>query len=109
MLAANSLRNADYQLDQPNITESYAVPVLNGQKGCYRNSSIKYLPFEDLCQTMAVSLQTLSGTVCINSVVLIKGKSKTMYNLHGHLTHLFSQCIPHCFLHFEIQLLFFFF
>lgn len=56
MLAANSLRNTDCQLDQPNITESYNVPALTGEKGWYRNSNTSYLPFGDLYQTIGGSL-----------------------------------------------------
>lgn len=40
---------------------------------------------------------------CINSIVFIKGKSKTVHRLHGLLTQLFSWCVPHWCYSFEIQ------
>lgn len=48
MLAANSLRNTDCQLDWPNITESCNVLVLTGE--WHSNSNANYVPFEDLYQ-----------------------------------------------------------
>lgn len=56
MLSANGLRNSGCQLDQPNTAELYSVPVLTREKWWCRNSNIKYLPFEDLCQAIAGSL-----------------------------------------------------